>query len=450
VANDTTEDGYGCGTDGCGFVAKTPAGLANHRRAHARRDRRTAGKGSVYQMANGQWCAQIEAGFTPAGRRKYLRRWRPNRKQAEDALGELLRQQQRNLEPGTSGQMLTAYLDAWVDGLEGVLAPKTVAAYRADIAHVKSVIGTVRLDKLTPTHVRQLLTALPKRGLAPKSALNVRTTLNTAVQQAVKDRILDWNPVAVVDRPRVERVDVVPLTAYQAKQVLAALDGHRLAALYSVAVAVGLRLSEALGLTWDRIDLDIGVVQVRKQVQRLHYCYECRRHHGRKTGCPWCGATPEARDRHYVLVDLKSKRSRRDIPLPGFATRALRDHRRLQVAERLESGPRWTDGCCDRCSNTDWDLVFTTHSDRTAGRPIHPTQALKFFQDTCETAVGMRPRFHDLRHTAATLLLAQGVPLAEIQDILGHSSITVTKDLYSHLDVEHLRGAAGKMDELLG
>lgn len=388
---------------------------------------RDKGSGSIYRRGDGRWVAQIEHGVTASGKRRYLRRVRPNEKQARRALDELERMVTRNLDPGEGRQTLAAYLDGWLAGLEGARRPKTLAAYKGDLAHAKDVIGNVRLDKLTPTHVRQLMAALPKRGLAPKSALNVRTTLHTAVRQAVDDRILDWNPVSVVARPQVKRTDIVPLTVPQAKAVLTALETHRHYALYAVAVAIGLRLGEALGLTWDRIDLDAGVIRVRQQVQR---------------------EGPKG-DRHYVLVDLKSRRSLRDIPLPEFAIAALRDHRKLQAEERLAAGPRWVDGCCAGCGGTGWGLVFTTNS-RTVGRPVHQTQALKLFQDTCETAVSLRPRFHDLRHTAATLLLAQGVPLPEIQDILGHSSIAVTKDVYGHLDVEHLRGAAGKMNELLG
>lgn len=391
---------------------------------------RAKGTGSVYKRADGRWVAQVDNGFTASGNRRYMRRTRPNEKQAHQALGELERTVARNLDPAASRQTLQAYLTEWIDSIEGVgaRAPKTVAAYRSDLAHVNAVIGNVRLDRLTPKHVRQMLAALPGRGLAPKSALNVRTTLHTAIEQAVSDRILDWNPVSVVDRPRVQRYDADALTIDQARAVLDALAEHRLYALYSVAVAVGLRLGEALGLTWNRINFDTGVVQVRHQL--------------RLEGPP--------RQRHYILRDLKNKKIR-DIPVPGFALDRLREHKAAQAAERLAAGPDWVDGCCDQCrGGRGWGLVFATNSNRSAGRGLHETQARKTFQDACETAIGLRPRFHDLRHTAATLLLAQRVPLAEVQQILGHSSIQVTKDIYGHLEVEHLRSATSTMDELFG
>lgn len=398
----------------------------------------------------GDWVAQIEAGRTASGRRRYSRRYRRNRSGAQTALAELQRLHGRGLDPELARQPLERYLDAWLDGLRGVRAPNTIAAYRGDLAHIKKHLAGVRLDKLTPVQIRRALSAIGDSGLKSKSVLNIRTTLHTAIEQAKKDQILDWNPVSVVDRPKVDRDDVKPLTVVQARAVLDQLAGDRLYPLIAVAVAVGLRLGEALGLTWGSVDLERGVIAVRTQTQLLYYCYDCRRHHGEESGCPTCGAVPTKRDKHYRLRDLKSKKSRRDIPLPAFAIRALTEHRKAQAAERLANGDRWADGCCGACGGTDWGLVFTTCSHRSAGRPLHETQARKHFQDACEAAGMRRFRPHDLRHTAATLLLAQGVPLWQVQEILGHSSIQVTKDMYGHLEVEHLRGAADQMEGVLG
>jgi len=404
-------------------------------------DQRAKGSGSVYERGDGKWVAQVDNGWTPAGKRRYIRRVRPNRKQAVQALGEFERIKARNLEPGQSTQTLATYLDGWLADLDGNRADGTLAAYRSEVAHIKAVIGKVRLDKLTPNDVRRLLRALDDRGgrskdadgnriggLAAKTKVNIRTTLHAAVEQAVKDRIIDWNPVGVVARPKVDRDDVIPLTIAQARAVLAALDGHPNAALYTVTLAVGLRLGEALGLTWQHIDLDGGLIQVRRQMQR---------------------DGPKG-ERHYVLRDLKSKRSRRDIPLPAFAVDALTRHRAEQNELRMRRRDLYLDGCCQVCGLTGAGLVFVTDSRVSAGRPLHQTKALKDFQNVCDVTIGRRPRIHDLRHSAASLLLAQRIPLHEVQQILGHSSIAVTRDVYGHLETEHLRAATDKMDELLG
>lgn len=406
---------------------------------------RGQGEGSIYYSeSEGSWVAQVEAGTTKSGARRYLRRYRPTKTAAKDALGELLRLQARNIDPALARQPIKKFLARWLEDVEDSRAPKTVAAYRADINHVVEHVGGVRLDKLTPRHVRDMLRSLHNEGLAPKTVLNVRTTLHTAIEQAVNDQVIDWNPVSVVDRPKVDRDDVTPLTPQQARDVLASLEGHYLYALYAVALAVGLRLGEALGLRWSDVDLDAGVLKVRLQLQRVEL---------------------DGLGRHYVLRDLKSKKSKADIPLPAFAVRALAAHRKEQAEQRLKAGPGWVGGCCDECGGR-WDLVFTTpvvrckpedgedvgrlNQRRLPGRPVHPTTALNAFKEACEQVGAPPARFHDLRHTAATLLLAMGVPVAEVQEILRHSSIQVTKDIYGHLEVEHLRGATDKMDGLLG
>lgn len=370
-----------------------------------------------------RWVARLELGPGPDGRRERPTRFRRTRKAAVQALHQMRRDYAAGA-PEAHRETVAGYLTSWLDSLDGARAPKTIAAYRSDVAHVVAHLGPKKLAAVTPHDVRTMLAAL---DLAPKTRLNVRTTLHTAMSHAVKDRLLDWNPVSVVARPRVPRYDARPLTVVEARQVLAALDGDRLEALWTVAVAVGLRLGEALGLTWGRIDLDAGLIRVRHQL-RLE---------------------GPARQRHYVLADLKNPKRVRDVPLPAFAAAALETHRKRQAAERLAAGS-WTDGCCDDCGMTGVGLVFATNSRRSAGRPLHDTVARNAFRAICETTIGRTPRVHDLRHTAATLLIAQGVPLPVVQDVLGHSSIQVTKDLYGHLDVDALRGAAGAMDDVLG
>lgn len=378
---------------------------------------RSKGEGSLYQRPDGQWVAQIEDGYYPNGRRRYRRRVRSTRQRALDVLHQLQRDSSRRIDGDLSRQTLGGYLDGWLDGLEGVRAPKTLAAYQADCHHVTSAIGHVRLDQLEADHVRRMLAGLIGQ-LAPKSRLNVRTTLHTAVEAAVVERRLDWNPVSVVPRPRVPVHDIHPLTRDQAARLLEAVDGTRLGPLWSLSVAVGLRLAEALGLTWRRVDTSAGVVRIRHQLRRL--------------------------DGHYVLDDLKNRKVR-DVPLPGFAARALADHRRAIAAERL-AAPAWPDGCCADCRSTGWGLVFPS----IAGRGMTDTVPRNELGATTADLFGRNVNPHDLRHTAATLMIAQGVPLSIVSDILGHSSIQVTKDLYGHLDVDQLRPGAEAMDGLLG
>jgi integrase len=193
---------------------------------------------------------------------------------------------------------------------------------------------------------------------------------------------------------------------------------HRLRALYSVALACGLRLGEATGLRWDDVDLDAGELRIRQQLQAV--------------------------GKRLVLQELKTDRSRRTLALPRVCLDALRAHRTQQMKERLKAGADWVET----------GLVFTTYARRGAGRKIgvalHPRNVLRTLHMLLDAAELPRVRFHDLRHSAASLLIAEGVPLAEISLLLGHSELRVTADLYTHLQKQSAARAARHMDVLFG
>jgi integrase len=200
------------------------------------------------------------------------------------------------------------------------------------------------------------------------------------------------------------------LTVEEAQQLLAATDDDRLYALWSVALGVGLRRGEALGLRWQDVDLDGGTLRVEQALQRT------------KGG--------------LVLGPTKTPRSRRTIPLPAVCVRALKIHRARQNVERLAVGDSWQDS----------GLVFTSN----VGTPVEPRNVNRSFTKLIEKA-GVRPvRRHDLRHTCASLLLAQGVPLRVVMEVLGHSQIAVTANTYTHVLPTLQREAADLMDRALG
>ena len=182
-------------------------------------------------------------------------------------------------------------------------------------------------------------------------------------------------------------------------------------ALFAVGVALGLRKGELLALRWDDVDLEAGLVQVRQTVQRL----------------------PQA---SLVFGPPKSTRSRRTIPLPGASVRVLRAHRTRQAAEMLALGELWVDS----------GLVLTS----AVGTVIEPRNLTRFFDELMVKADVRRIRFHDLSHTCASMLLAQGVPARVVMDVLGHSQLAITTDLYSHVMPTALREAADAMDRALG
>jgi integrase len=218
------------------------------------------------------------------------------------------------------------------------------------------------------------------------------------------------NVAALVDPPRVTRPEIRPLTPDQARMLLAAARDHRHGALVTVALALGLRQGEALGLRWEDVDLEKGVLHVRHALQ-----------------FPKGGG--------WMLVEPKSERSRRVIVMPEIVKSAIRAQRMGQREQRLLAGSGWRET----------GFIFTSRT----GTPLDPWGVIKAFKRLLQAAGLPNIRFHDLRHTAATFLLAQGVDPRTIMETLGHSQISLTLNTYSHVLPSLQRDAAEKMNRLL-
>jgi integrase len=232
--------------------------------------------------------------------------------------------------------------------------------------------------------------------------------LTRNINEAVRWGLLARNVAALVEGPRVERYAINPLTPDEARKFLDAIKGDRLAALYSVALTMGLRQGEALGLTWDDVDLELGYLRVTRQLQRIH-------------GSP-------------QLVEPKTDRSRRTLAMPPMIGRALQEHRQTQQEERIRARGRWRES----------RLVFTTP----IGTALDGTAVTKDFHRLMERAGLPQRRFRDLRHSCATLLLVQGVSPRVVMDVLGHSQIGLTMNTYSHVIPDLRRDAATRIEDL--
>ena len=225
------------------------------------------------------------------------------------------------------------------------------------------------------------------------------------LSEAMREELIERNVATVVRPPSVERVEVQPWSTEEASRFLTASADHRLHALFAVGVALGLRKGELLALRWDDLDLERGLLHVRQNVQRL----------------PEMG---------LVFGPPKSSKSRRTIPLPAASAKVLRSHRANQAAEALALGPAWIDS----------GLVFTS----TIGTVIEPRNLNRFFDELIGKARVRRIRFHDLRHTCASLLLAQNVPARVVMEILGHSQLAMTTDLYSPRHADRATRGSGR------
>ncbi len=222
----------------------------------------------------------------------------------------------------------------------------------------------------------------------------------------------------VMDTPKVPRHEIKPLSSDDAHKLMEAARGRRWETIYTVALALGLREGEALGLKWSDIDLEARTLSVKRTLARIG---------GKRYGAKG----------KLLLSEPKTTRSRRSVALPEFVAKALKAHRSQQATARLGAGSAWKDT----------GLIFTTGK----GTPIEPSSLVADFKALLAMAKLPRDiRFHDLRHSAASLWLAKGVPLKVIQELLGHSSITLTADTYSHVFDDLKRDAADRMEAALG
>lgn len=382
------------------------------------RARRANGEGSVYQRADrGTWVAQVPVGINPDGSYRFKRyscatqaAARARLRAAQDALD-------RGADLGSKTQTLGAFLDAWLaDVVRRDAEPKTYEGYAYMVGMIKPSLGKVPLDKLAPQHVQKLLNELLERGgdrgqgLSPRTVQYARATLRRALGQALKWGLVARNVATLVEPPRSRRAEVRPFTEEESRALLAAAKGDRLEALYAVAITLGLRQGELLGLRWEDLDLDRGVLRVRQQLQHM-------------------------KREQPTLKGLKTRASRRDLDLPARLALHLRAHRARQAAERERKGEGWRDH----------GLVFPS----AVGTPLTPRNLVRRFQDLLRRAGLPARRFHDLRHTAASLMFERGLEATTVQRVLGHSSIAVTNDTYLHLMPRVKRRTAEIMDDFL-
>lgn len=334
-------------------------------------------------------------------------------------LNQLKKVVEQGLKPATDRQTVGAFLQDWLEHTaRPSVRPSTFRGYQTAVTqYLVPRLGRTALAKLSPQDVQrfqnELLRAPRARGegtISSGTVINARRVLGRALEQATRWRLIARNPVRDVDGPHVTRQEITPLDPDQARLLLATVRGDRLEALYAVALALGLRRGEALGVMWADVDLADAKLHVRRALQRT------------KGG--------------LRLLDVKTKKSRRTVSLPLFAIRALQRHRRRQEEEREAVGDRWTET----------GLVFTSP----LGAPLDPQAATRAFARALARAGLPHQRFHDLRHACASLLLAQGLDLKVIQEILGHSTITVTANLYAHVLIGLKRQASERMDALLG
>lgn len=397
--------------------------------------RRGHGEGSITERADGRWMVRVDLGRGVDGKR---RRKTAYAETQADAVEQLRRLGGRAVDGQlltTATPMVATFLEDWFATNSDTWRPSTRRGYRGAIDRfLKPAFGTLRLEQLSPAIVQRWLVDHKTQHGARRRIALAHACLRSALAEAQRLQLVTINAATLVKVPKPVARAIAPLNVEQATTFLSAAANHRLEALFSVALACGLRLGEALGLKWEDVDLETGEVRVRQQLQRD--------------------------GKRLVLAELKTLKSRRTLALPKVCLEALKRHRKEQLEERLKAGFSWKDT----------GLIFTSFANRGAGpsrrcpdrnstpadgqrylgMPLDPRNVLRALGDVLEAAKLPHVRFHDLRHSAASLLIAEGVELVEVSMLLGHSELRVTADLYTHLVKQTAAKAATRMDFLLG
>jgi integrase len=380
--------------------------------------RRGNGEGGIYQREDGRWCASVSLGFVN-GKRKRKVVYGATRKEVADKLKVLQRELDAGVNMVTERQTVKQFLETWLEqSIKPQRKAKTYHSYEQIVRlYLIPYLGHHQLTKLAPEHVQTMLNSLLNEGktggrrLSPRTVQYVRAVLSQALNQALRWGKVARNVALVVDSPRVEKFKIAPLTEKQAQQLLDAVAGHRLEQLYRLTLSLGLRQGEVLGLRWEDVDFAKRTIRISGAIQQL----------GGK----------------IQRVTPKTDASTRTLPLTPLLFRSLKAHAERQAEEKRELGEEWQDH----------DLVFPSE----VGTPLAPRNLQRHFKGLLKKAgLPETIRFHDLRHSCATFLIAQGVHPRVVMELLGHSQISVTMNTYAHVLPDTQRDAAAKLDDLLG
>lgn len=359
---------------------------------------------------HGSWYVTLDVPAGDAPRRQVKRGGFPTRRAAQDALDEM-RARLASGERIAHGITVGQWLDEWLKS-KRQLRPNSARAYRGHVdQYLAPHLGHVRLTDLRVGHIAAMfeLIEASERPPGPATRQRIRATLRAALNGAIRQRLLTINPARLVELPSGQRPAVTVWTPGQISFFLEATRNDRLAALFRLVAVIGLRRGEACGLPWVNLDLDTGQLRVDRQLVEVA---------GR-----------------VQLGDPKSRYGDRVVAVDEDTVTALREHHRRQLEEQLSAGTAWQDT----------GFVFT----RADGSRLTPAWVTRRFRQLTESAGLPCIRLHDLRHSSASLGLASGESLKEISDRLGHSSIAITADTYTHVTPALARDAAQRRAALL-
>lgn len=358
------------------------------------------------------WRAVVDLGTDPAtGKRRQKRvSSRISQKDCEKKVAKVVTEAAAGKVTASSALLVDVFLDQWLDAIRQTVRPTSHDRYaRALTVDVRPAIGRKRIDKVHPIDIQKILTGASKRGLAPATVDHLRTVLHRAFRQAVRWRLIAFNPVDEVDPPKVPRVEMNAWAPAEAAIVLATAEGDDYEALWRLAITTGLRRGEMLGLRWTDVDWERSTITIRQTLVRG----------------PGGALIPS---------EPKSERGRRTIALSMIDLRLLRQQQTRQKEWRMAAA-RWEES----------GLVFTSMS----GDALSPSTLQRSYEALVKRAGVRRIRFHDLRHTAASIMVEANEHPRVMMERMGHSSIEMTMEHYAHVNSDMQKLAAERVSDLL-
>ena len=373
--------------------------------------KRGNGEGSITRHnKSGLYMARYTVQTATGPKRKTI--YGKEREEVAEKLIDALADRNKGLVFDADNLKIGEYLDRWLaDSVSDTVRPTTYERYEQIVrVHIRPVLGGLKIKNVTPAHVRGLYREKLETGLSPRTVQYIHVTLHKALKQAVADGLIPRNATEAVKPPQVRREEMRPLSPEQVKALLETARDDRLEALYVLAVTTGLRQGELLALKWEDVDLESGTLRVRRTLTTAK-------------GGP-------------VLKALKTKSSRRSVKLTQSAVEALRSHLKRQLEEIDRAGSLWQEN----------GLIFASESGEPLDRRLVTTHRFKLL---LKRAGLPQIRFHDLRHTCATLLLTRNVNPKIVSEMLGHATIAITLDTYSHVLPNMRDQAAAAMEDAL-
>jgi integrase len=367
--------------------------------------KRANNEGSIYKRSYGSWSVQVSL----QGRR--LSRTFKTQRECQEWVKKTRGQIDDGMTYDATKITLSEFLAEWLISTKTFKARSTWQHYEQLIrSYISPNIGKIKVQSLKPEHIQSFYNRLFDSQVGIYTIRKIHITLHSALQQAVKTGMIGRNPASLAKPPREPATEIAILNENEVSQLLLSAQGHRWEALFHLAVVSGMRQMELLGLKWSDLDWINQTIKVERQLERPNG-------DGVKFSSP------------------KTLYGKRSISIGRKTIDILREHYKAQSLKQKSAGDSWQDH----------GLIFTTN----LGTPIHPRNLIRTFKRLLQNAGLPSIRFHDLRHTAASLLLNQGIPVITVSRRLGHAKASITLDVYGHLIPSMQNNLGDLLDEMV-